>query len=116
MRRLPSVSDDSAPNVNYPLGVQSRIRIFLPPEASAFTAIVQISSEADVDESLQGPKGLARVGVAVVVHPSPPPFIHPFYKLPGRYLHPPPCEAFYLSSGVSLPLLSSEDVDGHLSP
>lgn len=55
MRRLQSVSDDSATNVNYPLGIQSRIRIFLPSEVSAFTATVQISSEADVDESLQGP-------------------------------------------------------------
>src|SRR5262245_4968610 len=89
MRRLPSVSNNSSAHLNYPLCLQNRIRRFLPSEASSFTAIVQISSEADVDESLQGPKGLARVGVAVVVHPSPHRFIHLFNKFRGRYWRPP---------------------------
>src|SRR5690242_13264060 len=42
MRRLSLVPDDSAPDVDHSPGVQSRIGIFLPPKASAFTAIVQI--------------------------------------------------------------------------
>src|SRR5690349_17561607 len=45
MRRLSLVPDDSAPDVNDAQGVQSRIRVFLPPEASAFTAIVQIAAK-----------------------------------------------------------------------
>src|SRR5713226_10661876 len=67
MRRLSLVPDDSAPDVDHSSGVQSRIRVLLPPEASAFTAIVQISAKARVDESLQDPEGVAGIGVAIVI-------------------------------------------------
>src|SRR5208283_3334581 len=76
MRRLSLVPDDSAPDVNHSPGVQSRIRVFLPPKASAFTTIVQISAKASVDESLQAPKSVTRIGVAIVIHPSPHRLIH----------------------------------------
>src|SRR5215472_16220427 len=64
MRRLSLVADDSAPDVDHSQGVQSRIRVLLPPEASAFTAIVQIAAKASVDESLQAPKSIAGIGMA----------------------------------------------------
>src|ERR1700730_8367965 len=81
MRRLSLVPDDSAPDVDHSLGVQSRIRVFLPPKASAFTAIVQISAKARVDESLQAPESVAGIGVAIVIHPSPHRLIHRFNNL-----------------------------------
>ena len=61
MHRLTRVLDDSAPDVDHPSGVQSRIRVFLPPEASTFMAKVQVTAKASVDESLQAAKCLARV-------------------------------------------------------
>src|ERR1035438_5357304 len=76
MRRLSLVPDDSAPDVDHSSGVQSRIRVLLPPKASAFTAIVQVPAKASVDESLQAAKGLARIGMAKVIDPSPYRLIH----------------------------------------
>src|SRR5712691_6511505 len=94
MRRLSLVSDDSAPDVDHSSGVQSRIRVLLPPEASAFTAIVQIAPKASVDESLQAPESVAGIGVAIVVDPSPHRLIHLFHKLRGLNWRPPLGEAF----------------------
>src|SRR6266436_6834786 len=71
MRRLARVLDDSTPDVDHPSGVQSPIRVLLPPEASTFMAKVQVPAKASVDESLQAPKGLARVGMAEVIYPPP---------------------------------------------
>src|ERR1700730_14073900 len=102
MRRLSLVPDDSAPNVNDAQGIQSPIRVFLPPEASAFTAIVQIAAKARVDESLQAPKSVAGIGVAIVVHPSPPRLIPLLHKLRGPDWGPPLGEAFDPSSDVAL--------------
>src|SRR5450759_5257638 len=89
MRRLSLVPDDSAPDVDHSPGVQSRIWVFLPPKASAFTAIVQVPAKASVDESLQAPKSLARIGMAIVIHPSPYRLIHLLNKLRGRDRRPP---------------------------
>src|SRR5215470_9064289 len=81
MRRLSVVLDDPAPDVDQPPGIQSRIRVSLPPEASSFTAIVQVSAKANVDESLQVPKRVACIGVSIVIDPSPHRLIHLFHKL-----------------------------------
>jgi hypothetical protein len=43
LRPTACVPDDSAPDVDDAQGIQSHIRVFLPPKASAFTAIVQIA-------------------------------------------------------------------------
>ena len=102
MRRLSLVPDDSAPDVDHPPGVQSRIRVFLPPKASAFTAIVQIPTKASVDKSLQVPKSVARICVAIVIHPSPHRLIHLLYKLRGLDRCPPLGEAFDPSADVAL--------------
>ena len=53
MRRLTRVLDDSAPDVDNASGIQSRIRVFLPPEASTFVTKVQVATKASVDEALQ---------------------------------------------------------------
>src|SRR5437899_2145286 len=111
MRRLSLVPDDSAPDVDHSLGVQSRIWVFLPPKASAFTAIVQIAAKASVDESLQAPKSVAGIGVAIVVHPSPHRLIHLFDKLRGPDWGPPLGEAFDPSSDVALGGFAGVDVD-----
>src|ERR1700751_3343278 len=111
MRRLSLVPDDSAPDVDNAQGVQSRIRVFLPPEASAFTTIVQITAKASVDESLQAPKSVAGIGVAIVIHPSPYRLIHLFHKLRGPNGGPPLSEALDPSPDVALGGLAGMDVN-----
>src|SRR6266478_8407352 len=111
MRRLSLVPDDSAPDVDHSSGVQSRIRVCLPPEASAFTAIVQIAAKASVDESLQAPKSVTGIGVAIVVHPSPHRLIHLFDKLRGPDWGPPLGEAFDPSPDVALGGFAGMDID-----
>jgi hypothetical protein len=85
MHKLTRILDDSTPDVDDASGIQSRIRVFLPPEASTFAAVVQVSAKTNVDESLQTAKCLACVGVAEVINPSPHRLIHLFNKLRGRY-------------------------------
>jgi len=111
MRRLARVLDDSAPDVDQAAGVQSRIRVFLPPEASTFMAKVQVSAKASVDESLQAAKGLARIGMAKVINPSPYRLIHLLNKLGGRDRRPPLGEVLDPSSNVALRGLAGKDVD-----
>ena len=84
MRRLSGVLDDSTPDVDDSPGIQSRIRILLPSEASTFMTVVQVAPEANVDESLQVAKSLTRIGVAKVIYPSPHRLIHLLNKLGGR--------------------------------
>jgi hypothetical protein len=69
MHSLTLILDDSAPDVDDASGIQSRIRVFLPPEASTFTTEVQEPAKASVDESLQVAKCLAYIGVAEVIDP-----------------------------------------------
>jgi hypothetical protein len=115
MRRLSLVPDDSAPDVDHSPGVQSRIGVFLPPKASAFTAIVQIPAKASVDESLQAPKSVTRIGVAIVARPSPHRLIHLLDKLRGLDRCPPLGEAFDPSSDVALGGLAGMDVDAEFA-
>src|SRR5207245_7515527 len=115
MRRLSLVPDDSAPYVDHSQGVQSRIRVLLPPKASAFTAIVQIPAKASVDESLPAPKSVAGIGVAIVVHPSPHRLIHLLHKLRGPDRCPPLSEAFDPSSDVALRGLAGMDIDAQFA-
>src|SRR5712691_13217819 len=115
MRRLSLVPDDSAPNVNDAQGIQSPIRVFLPPEASAFTAIVQIAAKASVDESLQAPKSVAGISVAIVVHPSPHRLIHLLDKLRGPDWGPPLGEAFDPSPDVALGGLAGMDINAQFA-
>src|ERR1700730_5620597 len=111
MRRLSLVPDDSAPDVDPSSGIQSRIRVLLPPEASAFTAIVQVSAKASVDESLQAQESVAGIGVAIVIHPPPLRLLHLFHKLRGLNGRPPLGEAFDPSSDVALGGFAGMDVD-----
>jgi hypothetical protein len=111
MRRLARVLDDSAPDVDHASGVQSRIRVFLPPEASTFMAKVQVPAKASVDESLQAAKGLARIGMAKVINPSPYRLIHLLNKLGGRDRRPPLGEVLDPSSNVALRGLAGKNVD-----
>src|SRR6266849_5144132 len=115
MRRLSLVPDDSAPDINHSSGVQSRIRVLLPPKASAFAAIVQIAAKASVDESLQAPKSVAGIGVAIVVHPSPHRLIHLLHKLRGPDWCPPLGEAFDPSLDIALGGLAGMDVDAEFA-
>src|ERR1700758_2671432 len=115
MRRLTRVLDDSTPDVDHASGVQSRIRVFLPPEASTFMAKVQVPAKTSVDESLQAAKGLARIGMAEVIHPSPYRLIHLRNKLCGRDRRPPLGEVLDPSSDGALRGLAGEEVDGLLA-
>ena len=48
-------------------------------------AKVQVTAKASVDEALQASEGVACIGVAIVVHPSPHRLVHLLNKLRGRY-------------------------------
>src|SRR6516225_3823120 len=115
MRRLTPVLDDSAPDVNDSSSVQSCIRVFLPPETSTFATKVQVSAKASVDESLQATKGLARVGVAEVVRPSPHHLIHLLNELCRRNGCPPLGEVLDPSPDIALCALAGKDVDAPLA-
>ena len=65
-------------------------------------AKVQVPAKASVDESLQAAKGLARIGMAEVIHPSPYRLIHLLNKLCGRDRRLPLGEVFNPSSNVAL--------------
>src|SRR5262249_42089790 len=111
MRRLACVLDDPTPDVDHPSGVQSRIRVFPPPETSTLMAIVQVATKASVDEALQAAERVACIGVAIVVHPSPHPLVHLLNKLCGRDRRPPLGEVLNPSSEVALRGLAGKDVD-----
>src|SRR5215472_3668209 len=115
MRRLSRVLDDSAPDVDNASGIQSRIRVFLPPEASTFVTKVQVATKASVDEALQAPESVACVGVAIVVDPSPHRLVHLLHKLRGLYRRPPLREVLNPSSDVALRSLARKDVDVQLA-
>jgi hypothetical protein len=70
MRRSFLVPDASAANVDNPNGIQSLIRVFPPPETSAFTSVSQVAPKADIDESLQGTKRLTGISMGKIVRPS----------------------------------------------
>ena len=106
MRRLSLVPDDSAPDVNDASGIQGRIRVFLPPEASTSTTKVQVPAKANVDESLQAAKCLACVGVAEVICPTAHRLIHLLNKLRKRNCRPPLGEVF--NPQIRTPEWSSE--------
>jgi hypothetical protein len=65
-------------------------------------AKVQVPAKASVDESLQAAKGLARIGMAKVINPSPYRLIHLLNKLGGRDRRPPLGEVLDPSSNVAL--------------
>jgi len=111
MRRLTRVLDDSAPDVDNPSGIQSRVRIFLPPEASTFMTKVQVSAKASVDESLQAAKSFACIGVAEVIDPSPYRLIHLLNKLCRGDWRPPLGEVLNPPTDVTLRVLAGKDID-----
>ncbi len=115
MHRLTRVLDDSAPDVNDASGIQGRIRVFLPPEASTFTTKVQVPAKANVDESLQAAKCLACVGVAEVICPTAHRLIHLLNKLRRRNCRPPLGEVFNPPSDIALRPLAGKDVDARLT-
>ncbi len=115
MRRLSPVLDDPAPDIDHAPGIQRRVRVLFPPEASAFVAIVQVPAKASVDESLQAAKRLACIGVAEIVSPSPYHRIHLFNKLLGRDRRSTLGEELNLPSDVALRRLAGKDVDVHLA-
>src|SRR5665213_3184691 len=115
MHSLTLVLDDSAPDVDDASGIQSRIRVFLPPEASTFTTKVQEPAKANVDESLQATKCLACVGVAVVIYPTAHRLIHLLNKLHRRNCRPPLGEVLNPPSDIALCHLTGKDVDARLA-
>src|SRR5215467_3711829 len=109
------IPDHPAANVDEVSGIQGTIRILLPSEPAAFTPTGQVPSKAYIDESLQGPKGLAGVGVAIVVHPSPHHLIHLLHKFLRRNRSAPFGEGLYSLPHTALGRFARKDIDGHLS-
>ncbi len=107
--------DNSAPDVDDASGIQGRIRVFLPPEASTFTAKVQEPAKANVDESLQAAKCLACVGVAEVIYPTAHGLIHLLNKFHRRNCRPPLGEVLNPPLDIALRPLAGKDVDARLA-
>jgi hypothetical protein len=86
-----------------------------PPEPTAFTATGQVASKAYIDESLQGSKCLAGIGVAIVVHPSPHHLIHLLHKFLRRNRGAPFGEGLYSPPYAALRRFARKDIDRVLS-
>src|SRR5262249_45817864 len=91
------------------------IWIALPSKPTAFTATGQVASKAYIDESLQGPKGLAGIGVAIVVDPPPHHLIHLLHKFRRRNRGAPFGEGLYSPPHAALRRFAGKDVDRILS-
>ena len=115
MHRGSLVPDHPAANVEEASGVQGTIWIALPSKPSAFTATGQVASKAYIDESLQGPKGLAGIGVTIVVHPPPHYLIHLLHKVLRRDRSAPFREGLYSPAHAALRRFTGKDVDRILS-
>jgi len=115
MHSLTLVLDDSAPDVNDASGIQGRIRVFLPPEASTFATKVQEPAKANVDESLQAAACVACIGVTEVINPTAHRLIHLLNKLHRRDWRPPLGEVFNPPSDIALRRLAWKDVDARLT-
>src|SRR5262249_29225312 len=109
------VPDHPAANVDEASGVQGTIRILLPSKPTAFTATGQVASKAYIDEALQGPKGLAGIGVAIVVDPPSHHLIHLLHKVRRRNRGAPFGEGLYSPPHAALRRFTGKDVDGILS-
>src|SRR5262247_1427005 len=109
------VPDHPAANVEEASGVQGTIWIALPSKPSAFTATGQVASKAYIDESLQGPKGLAGIGVTIVVHPPPHYLIHLLHKVLRRDRSAPFREGLYSPAHAALRRFTGKVVDRILS-
>src|SRR4030095_10141777 len=107
--------DPPAANVDEASGVQGTIWIALPSKPTAFTATGQVTSKAYIDESLQGPKGLASIGVAIVVDPPPHHLIHLLHKFLRRNRGAPFGEGLYSPPHAALRRFTRKDVDRILS-
>lgn len=70
MHRCFLVSDESTRDVDDSHRIQCLVWKSFPSKASAFASIDQIPTKADVDESLQSPKGLTRIGMTIIIHPT----------------------------------------------
>src|SRR5438132_321715 len=110
MHRRSLVLDHPAANVDHASGIQGTIRRVLPSEPTAFTATGQVASKAYIDESLQGPKGLASIGVAIVVHPSPHHLIHLLHKFLRRNRGAPFGEGLYSPPHTALRRFAGKDI------
>src|SRR5262245_47552605 len=84
MHRCSLGPDEATTHIEQPHGVEPPIRNALPSEPAAFTAIGQIPTSACVDKALQPAKGLAGIGVAIVIAPSP----HLLVDLPNTLRRP----------------------------
>src|SRR4030095_7995449 len=96
-------------------GIQGTIRILLPSEPTAFTTTGQVASKAYIDESLQGAKSLAGIGVAIIIHPSPYHLIHLLHKVLRRNRGAPFGEGLYSPSHAALRRFTGKDIDRILS-
>src|ERR1019366_5534090 len=106
---------DSAPDIDNASGIQSRIRVFLPPEASTFATKVQEPAKANVDESLQAAACVACIGVTEVINPTEHRPIHFLNKLRRRDWRPPLGEVLNPPSDIALRHLAGKDEDTPLA-
>jgi hypothetical protein len=88
------MSDEAAPNVDNPLGVQYTVRESRPPKASPFTPILQKPTKPNIDKPLYPPKGLTGIGMPVVIRPSSDSLIYLFQELFLGYRGSPFCQVF----------------------
>jgi hypothetical protein len=109
------VPDHPGANVDEASGVQGTLWIALPSTPTAFPATGQVASKASMDESLQGPQGLAGLGVAIVVHPPPHPLLPLLPTCLRRTRGAPLGEGLYAPSHAALRRFTGQEVDRLLS-
>src|SRR6266446_9085125 len=85
LHRRALVPDHPAANIHEASGIPGTMRRVLPSEPTALTAPGQGASKADSDAALQGPQGLAGIGVAIGVDPPPAPRDSPAAQSPAAH-------------------------------
>ena len=105
------VPDETATNVDDSHGIQFLIGKLFPPEASAFASIIQVTTKANIDESLQAAKRLTSIGVTIVIRPSQYRLVDLPDKFRGLNWCPSSSERPNLISYVPLGTLTGKDVD-----
>ena len=105
------VPDETTTNVDDSHGIQFLIGKLFPPEASAFASIIQVTTKANIDESLQAAKRLTSIGVTIVIRPSQYRSVDLPDKFRGLNWGPSSSERPNLISYVPLGTLTGKDVD-----
>jgi hypothetical protein len=115
MRRSLLVPDTTAADVDDAHGIQSLIRVFPPPETSAFTSEGQVSSKSNVNKPLQPAECITGISVTKIVYPSHHNWSYQFHKFFGADWRSSGCQIFQPVTNLLLSTFRWKNVNGILS-